>query len=139
VLHALARGAAAPTLPRWDAWAAGAVALAGLAACSGRLRAPVATAAVAAAVVVGSAWSVRAPDPLSTTLGRGARLDVAASGAAVVTVGGLAGVREVAEGLELARVRRLDLIVLTSDGPTAAGVATDLVTLWPARVVAARR
>jgi hypothetical protein len=92
---------------------------------------------MAAALLLGAcAWSVRPPSPGRTHLGRGAAVEVDATGLTVVRIGGLARLGDVAEGLERARVRRVDVVVLTSSGPVARGVATDLATLWrPGKVV----
>jgi competence protein ComEC len=135
-LDRIARFGASPWMPRWEAWAAVAVVAAVVVWSSARLP-PAARRGLAVGLVVAAcAWSVRPPPPGVTGLGSGARLEVAHDGSTVVYAGGTARLMDVAEGLERARIRRLDAILLTSPGPTASGVATALSRLWPAgRVV----
>ncbi len=130
-LDRLARWGAAPVLPRLDLIAAAAVVAAVVVALRGRWR-PVPRAVLSATLVLAAcAWSVRPPVPGASPLGRGAQLVVEPSGQTVVRLGGLARLGDVAEGLERARVRRIDRLEVTSSGPVAAGTAAALSTLWP--------
>jgi len=131
VLDRLAEWGASPVLPRWDAVAAAAVVGASVVALRRGGRPAPRAALAASLVLVACAWSVRPPPVGQTPLGRGAHLEVGPGGSTTVRVGGQARFRDVAEGLERARVRRLDLVVLTSAGPVARGTATDLARLWP--------
>lgn len=130
-LDRLARWGASPWLPRWDLVASALVVVAVAVGLRSRWRPGRRAVAAAVLVLAACAWSVRPPSPGVRPLGRGAQLAVDGAGVVVVRVGGLARVGDVAEGLERARVRRIDRLEVTSTGPVARGAASDLSTLWP--------
>ncbi len=135
-LDRIAAVGAHPALPRWDLVAVVLVAVA-VAVVLGSARMRRGTAWVLAAVLVAGActWAVRPPPVGSAALGRGAQLVVGAGGERILLVGGAAGIRAVADGLERHRIRHLDAVVVTSPGPTAAGVTTALASMWPVGTV----
>ena len=131
-LDRIASAGAHPSLPRWDLLGVTLVAVAVALVVSGAsLRRRTAWSLAAALLVVACTWAVRPPPGGSSALGRGAELIVGGHGERILVVGGLARLGDVAEGLEQRRIRRLDAVLVTSPGPSAAGVTESLAEAWP--------
>ncbi len=90
---------------------------------------------VTVVVVVTALLAARPPGPMTERVDAGSRFSVSEHGRTVVYVGGLAKGERLAGALSAQRVDRIDVVVLTSSGPTASGVARLLAEVWPVRAV----
>jgi len=90
---------------------------------------------VTAGVLVIGLLAARPPGPMTERVDAGSWFRVEADGRTSVYVGGLASGEDLAGALSARRVKRIDLVVLTSSGPTASGVARLLAEVWPVAAV----